>query len=148
MNILFLDIDGVLAPHREPGKDGGLDADMCLRLKHVLEATGCGIVLSSAWRYMGIGRWSVYGQCLIGAVGFDRAKFIIDHTVDTTALEGKPERRHLTILDWVMTHNPIHWVAVDDLKDIERLGHNRYVRTDGKVGLTPGDARQLIRLLT
>lgn len=59
--VLFLDIDGVLNSadwmrRRGPGLRSGchpdmLDPDACKRLHRVLCATGCDVVLSSAWRY-------------------------------------------------------------------------------------------------
>lgn len=55
LRILFLDIDGVLNAHAyDLGAERGpqnLCPLMCARLERVLVATGCVIVLSSAWRY-------------------------------------------------------------------------------------------------
>ena len=53
MKVLFLDIDGVVCLHK--GKDWDneeeiFDADCCRRLKEIIDATDCKLVLSSSWR--------------------------------------------------------------------------------------------------
>lgn len=54
MKILFLDIDGVLCLHKKDAENWGaedkFDRHCCRRLKEILDATGCKIVLSSFWR--------------------------------------------------------------------------------------------------
>lgn len=55
MNVIFLDIDGVLnedtTPTRTRSRFIFIDQDKLLRLKQIVEATGAKIVLSSTWRY-------------------------------------------------------------------------------------------------
>ena len=51
--IIFLDIDGVVCLHKENAnwsEEELFDADCCRRLKEILLATGCKLVLSSSWR--------------------------------------------------------------------------------------------------
>jgi hypothetical protein len=139
--ILMLDMDGVLNAHVTPcvGRDMGINVECCRNLWRVLRQVECRIVLSSAWRYMGFGPDSVYGQCL-RAVGFADIQRL---TIDRTRLEQGPEERHLAILDWVDEHKPKRWVAVDDLEEIERLPAGHWLRTDGKRGFTISDAHAL-----
>ena len=53
MKALFLDIDGVVCLHKDDtnwADEEIFDADCCRRLKEIIEATGCKLVLSSSWR--------------------------------------------------------------------------------------------------
>lgn len=144
---LFLDIDGALNAHSEPGADGGLDWCRTIMLRDVVVASDCLIVVSSAWRYMGIGSKSVLGQCLasLGAWSAEIQRRIIDKT----PLENGPETRDANILRYLATldHVPDRWVALDDLPEIKRLGKNHYVKTDPRKGLTALKAGELLRKL-
>lgn len=54
MKVLFLDIDGVVncATTIERFRGCfGIDPSMASRVKNIIEATGCSVVLSSSWRY-------------------------------------------------------------------------------------------------
>lgn len=48
MKLIFLDIDGVLAPHGRPNPDVWC-AETCARLKCLVDATGAKVVLVSSW---------------------------------------------------------------------------------------------------
>ena len=53
LKTLFFDIDGVVCLHKENAnwsEEELFDADCCRRLKEILLATGCKLVLSSSWR--------------------------------------------------------------------------------------------------
>ena len=143
--ILFLDVDGVLGPLRQPGEDAGLDFRCVRRLEHVVSKTGCEIVLSSAWRHMGHGRHSVFGQCLRGVA----CGWLLESVIGATPLElSANEERQDTILRYVASCvMPERWVAIDDLESIERLPAGHWVRTDGSVGITDGNAELAIDLL-
>lgn len=54
MNVLFLDIDGVLNGHQwmREAQSNNICRPCVLQLNRIIKATGCKIVLSSAWRYM------------------------------------------------------------------------------------------------
>ncbi len=147
--VLFLDVDGVLSPRVRPCEDAGLDYVMVLRLDRILFKTGCKIILSSAWRYMGHGCRSVFAQCVRTVASTQlMAGRIICATIGACDLEevGKPIPRDELILRWVDAHRPKHWVALDDLDDIRRLPAGHWVQTDGAVGLTEYDAARVIEL--
>ena len=146
--VIFLDIDGVLNSHGPPGTDGGMHADKACYLGNTLVETGAKIVLSSAWRYMGWGPNSVYGQCLQGAHRY-WCELIINSTIGATPLEDNgPEERDVTIRRWIDANwEPIRWVAIDDLQCISRLGYEHCVITDGAKGMTPDNMWELIKKL-
>ena len=57
MKVLFLDIDGVICLHEkgvvnwgEDEADDKFDENCCKRLKQIIDATDCKLVLSSYWR--------------------------------------------------------------------------------------------------
>jgi hypothetical protein len=146
-DIIIVDVDGVLAPHQEPGEDAGICHRQVSRLIDAIFATGCSIVLSSAWRYMGHGEHSVYAQCLYSAHAM--GEYVVKHTICALPLEppGQPIPRDELIRAWVAEHQPRAWVAIDDLECIEKLPPGHWVRVDGKVGLTTADANRVIELI-
>ena len=52
MKALFLDIDGVVCLHgkENTNKDEIFDGASCRRLREIIDATGCKLVLTSSWR--------------------------------------------------------------------------------------------------
>lgn len=54
MKVIFLDIDGVVCLHKDKknwdNDEEVFDEDCCKRLKEIVSATGCKLVLSSSWR--------------------------------------------------------------------------------------------------
>lgn len=149
--VIFLDVDGVLAPHRAPGEDAGLDTSCCRRLYDIVASTNCDIVVSAAWRYMGYGRNSVFGQCLRSVMLFEYERDIVmSAVVGACPLEPQdepPVPRNVLISTWVAEHKPERWVALDDLDDIRKLPDGHWVQTDGAIGLTDADAERVIELL-
>ena len=78
MKVIFLDIDGVLCIHAPDGNWGAegddvLSADCCRRLKEILDATGCKLVLSSSWRLFRENVRSLFAQ--LRPFGITRADF-------------------------------------------------------------------------
>lgn len=160
--ILFLDIDGVLNAHEWDAEVmcGQIHPDKVDRLNRVLRATGARIVLSSAWRYivhrgemnlMGM-EWllrshRVLADRLVGVTAPDsmvRRPYRGDPATWTPA----PDERGPQISRWLRENGGMArpYAVVDDLDlGISACGHP-FVRTDGKVGLTDGDADRLIRL--
>jgi hypothetical protein len=146
-NVIFLDIDGVIAPIATPGHDAGMgpmQVDSLMRIMSL--CPNARIVLSSAWRYMGFGWCSVYGQCM-ASLG---AYAVVDRTIAALHLEppGEPVARDVLIMDFVRAHGMRRWVAVDDAEEIERLPTGHWVRTMSAVGLTSLDSDRVISLLT
>ena len=52
MKALFLDIDGVVCLHgkENANEDEIFDGASCRRLREIIDATGCKLVLTSSWR--------------------------------------------------------------------------------------------------
>lgn len=152
--VLFLDVDGVLNGHEfDPlAASCGIRPDCVERLNRVLDATGCDVVLSSAWRYM----------VLCGAMTLEGFGYLLrthgvrqlgDRLVGTlpfdTADDAEPKDRGDLIAAWLAEHpGYAKAVAVDDLDIFDpRLPHVGFVRTDGMKGLADADADQLVALL-
>lgn len=150
INIIFLDVDGVLNNDGtvERTKTGFtfVEDRLLKRLKHIVDATNAKIVLSSDWR-------------------FDR---FMDDPSDYLALKevleknGTPIYAHTgdymikrgsEIIKWMKNWHgePINnFVILDDMPAIEfnftqLLGH--FVHTNEKVGLTHDDAAEAIAIL-
>ena len=141
MTVLFLDVDGVLnnrSFHLERGHDElhPIDPSMLDRLNRVVEKTGCDVVLSSAWRYMGLKRV----QEILDRNG---AKFrLMDQTPRLNATRGRE------IKTWMYGHKVLdtQMAIVDDDSDMEDLMH-RLVQTTFDSGLQEDHVARLIELL-
>lgn len=139
--VLFLDVDGVLNKHKESGKDSGLDIKKCELIKQLIEQVeDLQIILSSAWRYMGYGKDSVFQQCLRG-IGIDDWPII-----GMTELENTIENRDVTIWKFVFKNKLKNWAVLDDLECISKLGR-RAVQTDSKKGVSKKDIRKIANIL-
>lgn len=166
MKILFLDIDGCLNTHDVPPGVlcGQFHADKVARLNAVLRATGCRVVLSSAWRYLVLrGEMNLRGlEWLLRSHGVlaDRLVGITrPDTMERAVYDGKPgtwpqhNERGRQIADWLavsvgMIGVPVDRHAVLDDLDLGITEHGHpFVRVDGTVGLTDADAGRLIELL-
>lgn len=161
MNILFLDIDGVLnsidymMPRRnydssicdESTNDirynehnvGSLmlDSRCVRRLGKIMDSCDIRIVLSSYWR---ISPWKVsYIRKIFEEYNMDNEK-IIDKT---PRLSNSNRTRE--ILKWVdeHSHEVNRWIAVDD--NVLELETENFVKTDSFLGLTDSDVNQIIR---
>lgn len=140
MNILFLDIDGVLN-----ACDGsGLNTDKVTLLKEICDATDCRIVLSSSWRLNERQFLRVVALCKsIGTA-------MIGATADLTTPAGilfQGVERWREISEWISdsgTYGNDEFVILDDEKAMGPLSHI-HVRTDSHTGLTPELAREVIR---
>lgn len=152
MNLLFLDIDGVLNDHtRTQSGYCGIQADKALILNRILHFNpGLQIVISSAWRYLIInGQMTLKGfEYLLLSHGVKCYGLLHGHTVADEKIphcnEGNPSDwdveewnraglwwRSAQILAYVEEHKPDKWVVLDDLElDVPHL-----VRTDGKKGI-------------
>ena len=85
--VIFLDIDGVLAPIHRWDRYGGLDSACIQALNEIVARGGADVVISSTWRY---GKTAAELQLLLESQGFTGC------VLDTTRLgRGAPtvERR-------------------------------------------------------
>lgn len=152
--VLFLDIDGVLNGHEyDPeAKSCSINPECVRRLNRVLDATGCEVVLSSAWRYMVLG-----GAMTLSGFGYllrtHRVRNLGARLVGTLpADEGQvdPGERGRLAVAWLMGQVGVRNAAmVDDLDVIHGVDTPMpLVRTDGTKGLQDADADRLISILT
>ena len=155
MNILFLDVDGVLnsdeyynyiRPVRKNLKfpDSKIDPDAVNLLNYIVAKTDCEIVVSSAWRY---GKTLDALVRLFHEMGIE--KDIFDMTKwDVNTLKGVTPRGD-EIQGWLDENKEIvtKYAILDDsyaMSD-EQLPYT--VFTDDKVGLTEENAEEIIRIL-
>lgn len=159
---LFLDVDGVLNSHdfdHTPGvNSGGIRRDCALRLNRVLAATGCEVVLSSAWRYIILGGDATLRgfEYMLRTHGVAAEGRLVGHTRPDE--DEDATTRGLQIASWLLEHRPPgHRYAVvddggtgpggdwDDM-GIAAAGHP-VVWTESREGLTDAQADALIALL-
>jgi hypothetical protein len=143
MNVIFLDIDGVLNRHGN-GKD--FEPDCVAAFNRVVKATNAELVISSSWRHMIIG-----GH--MSLLGF--GKLLRSHGIHGTSVIGhtrsarSDEPRALEIADWLRENRSPDGVRkvciLDD--DPDAFGGRPGVQTAGGVGLTETDADLAIDIL-
>jgi hypothetical protein len=141
MNVLFLDVDGVLNSivYLKQAKSGQwpqdhLDPDNILRLNEIVERTDCQIVLSSSWRIV-VPDLKTFGEWM-AAKGFKYADRIIGQTPNTRSAD---EVRGDEIVSWIKSHNEVdRLVILDDDSDMNEV-MNHLVQTNIHYGLTELD---------
>ena len=139
--VLFLDVDGVLHPSQTRSHIQ-FCAECLQSLKAIVADCNPVIVLSSAWRTDPSGRNKLSVQLALH--GIPTFKDWTKH------LPGNPEeQRPKEILDWVRTHQPSTWVAIDDwpLGMNEKTMRRHFFQTDGRQGLTMQGAARVAELL-
>jgi Swiss Army Knife RNA repair-like protein len=135
--VIFLDIDGVLAPIRRWDRYGDLDP-ACIRvLNEIVAAGGADVVVSSTWRH---GKTIAELQDMLQTKGF--AGSVVDKT--PTNLPGAS--RGDEIAAWLEEHAVGGYVIIDDHADMGEL-RPHLVQTHPAHGLQPGDAPRAIELL-
>lgn len=139
--ILFVDVDGVLAPLRQRGLCG----DCLDRLGRIVEASGCDIVLSSTWRRL------PHKMEQLGKELRDRCMIISGTTPELQRDGGMGSvPRGLEIALWLDDHLEGNWQSrgkvqiLDDEGDMGPLWP-LLVRCDGEEGLTDEVADRVIR---
>ena len=157
MKILFLDIDGVLNSsdyriHRYVGKSDGMtwdqaqiDPEAILLLNKIIQATGCYVVVSSAWRTL---HSRLELQEILNARGF--LGRIIGVTPDLSNKTRGDE-----IQAWLDNHakrrEPVKAFAIlDDLDEGHvSIGHlaAKLIQTSLEKGLTDYEANRVITLM-
>lgn len=148
MKILFLDIDGVLNSEqsslmywRQNGKECLFvnENHFCLvscsnLLSIIEECPDVRIVISSSWR--------VY-HTLDEIRGFFE-KFGLDPKLVIGETPDSSQARGLEIQQWLDENAPIEdFIIVDDEADMVHLA-DKFVQTDGRLGLTILDARRIV----
>ena len=135
--VVFLDIDGVLAPIRQWNRYGDLDT-ACIRvLNEIVARGGADVVVSSTWRY---GKTIGELQAMLDAEGFS------GRVLDKTPTGAPGADRGEEIAAWLADHAVAGYVIIDDHADMGQL-HARLVQTQPAHGLQPADAPRAIATL-
>ena len=135
--VIFLDIDGVLAPIRHWDRYGDLDP-ACIRvLNEIVTHAEAEVVVSSTWRY---GRSVDELQALLAAQGFS------GRVIDTTPIGVPGAARGDEIAAWLAAHVVDGYVIIDDHLDAGAL-RSHLVLTNPARGLQPEDAPSAIATL-
>jgi hypothetical protein len=135
--VIFLDIDGVLAPIRQWDRYGDLEPACIEVLNEIVSLGGADVVVSSTWRY---GKSIAELQEMLDAVGF------AGRVVGMTPIAELGTTRSAEITAWLAAHSVQSYVIIDDHVDLGAL-RGRLVPTHPAHGLRPVDASRAIALL-
>jgi Swiss Army Knife RNA repair-like protein len=135
--VIFLDIDGVLAPIRQWDRYGDLEPACIAVLNEIVAETGADVVVSSTWRY---GKTVAELQAMLDAHGF------VGRVRDKTPVGPPGATRGDEIAAWLSQHGVDAYVIVDDHVDMGALV-SRLVLTQPAHGLRPADSARIIETL-
>lgn len=135
--VIFLDIDGVLAPIRRWDRYGDLDPGCMEVLNGIVARAGAEIVVSSTWRY---GKTAAELQTMLTAAGFT------GRVVDVTPTGTPGASRGDEISAWLARHEVSGYVIIDDHVDVGEL-RPRLVQTHPAHGLRSADAPRVLATL-
>jgi len=135
--VIFLDIDGVLAPIRRWDRYGDLDPKCIQVLNDIVASCGADVVVSSTWRH---GKTVSELQQMLDADGF--AGCVLDKTPSDIPGAGRGEE----ITAWLAEHAVGGYVIIDDHADMGEL-RTHLVLTHPAHGLQPADAPRAIAML-
>jgi HAD domain in Swiss Army Knife RNA repair proteins len=136
--VIFLDIDGVLAPIRQWDRYGDLEPACIQVLNEIVAGAGADVVVSSTWRH---GRTVAELQAMLEAAGFSGS------VIDKTPVGPAGADRGDEIAAWLAAHAVAEYVIVDDHVDMGAL-RPRLLLTNAARGLQPADAARAIEILT
>jgi hypothetical protein len=146
MKVIFLDIDGVLAPIPRSFHQNQLNSDCVRYFESIFESVpDARIVISSTWR---IGQSIKELRKHLEECGLPCSERIFDKTVDYTETgEFLYLTRGQEISTWLMDQTEIEsYVIVDDDTDISPH-QNRWVRPEHAIGIQEHDAIDCVRIL-
>jgi hypothetical protein len=135
--VVFLDIDGVLAPIRRWDRYGDLDPACIQVLNEIVASGGAEVVVSSTWRH---GKTVAELQDMLDARGFAGC------VVDTTPSDIPGACRGDEIAAWLAEHPVDAYVIIDDHAAMGEL-RAHLVQTHPARGLQPADAPRAIAML-
>ena len=135
--MIFLDIDGVLAPIRRWGRYGDLNPACIQVLNEIVAGAGAHVVVSSTWRY---GKTVAELQEMLEAEGFTGS------VVDKTPTGAPGADRGDEIAAWLAEHAVGGYVIIDDHTNMGEL-RTQLVLTEPARGLQPADAPRAIAML-
>lgn len=146
MKVLFLDIDGVLCLYArgvknwgQSAEDDAFDSGCCRRLKEIVDATGCKLVLSSSWRLEKQDIYTLLRQ--LAPYGITRDDFL-----------GKTplgQKRGDEIMTYLQRHPEVDtFLAVDDEDFADNcFPADKLLRTRQESGITPAIRDRAVRIL-
>ena len=135
--VIFLDIDGVLAPIRRWDRYGDLEPARIQVLNEIVAAAGADVVVSSTWRY---GKTIAELQEILQAQGFTGC------VLDKTPIGAPGADRGEEIAAWLAEHAVSGYVIIDDHVDMGEL-RTHLVQTHPALGLQPANAPAAIAIL-
>lgn len=135
--VIFLDIDGVLAPIRRWDRYGDLDAACIQVLNEIVACSGADVVVASTWRH---GKTVAELQHMLDAHGFTGC------VLDTTPTDLPGARRGDEIAAWLDQHAVTGCVILDDHADMGEL-HAYLIQTHPAHGLQPADVPRAVAML-
>jgi hypothetical protein len=135
--VVFLDIDGVLAPIRRWDRYGDLEPACIEVLNEIVASARADVVISSTWRH---GRTVAELQAMLEAKGFT------GRVVDKTPTGAPGAERGDEIAAWLAEHAMGGYVIIDDHVDMGELRTELVLTHPGR-GLQPADARRAIEIL-
>ena len=135
--VIFLDIDGVLAPIRRWDRYGDLNPACIQVLNEIMARAGADVVVSSTWRH---GKTTPELQELLEAQGFTGC--VLDKTPTCASGADRGEE----IAAWLAEHAVSGYVIIDDHVDMGELC-THLVQTHPAHGLQPGDVPRAIAML-
>jgi Swiss Army Knife RNA repair-like protein len=135
--VIFLDIDGVLAPIRRWDRYGDIEPGCMDVLNEIVAGTGADVVVSSTHRH---GKTVAELHEILCAEGFKGS------VVDKTPTMEPGAERGDEIAAWLAEHPVAGCVIIDDHLDMGRL-RGRLVLTQPAHGLRPADAPRAIAML-
>ena len=135
--VVFLDIDGVLAPIRRWDRYGDIEPACIEVLNEIVASARADVVVSSTWRH---GKTVADLQAMLEAEGFT------GRVVDKTPTVAAGARRGEEIAAWLAEHAVCAYVITDDHSDMGEL-RTQLVLTQPGRGLQPADAPRAIEIL-
>ena len=135
--VIFLDIDGVLAPIRRWDRYGDLDPACIQVLNEIVAGGEADVVVSSTWRH---GKTVAELQELLEAEGF--AGRVLDKT--PTGMDGASRAEEIAA--WLAEHAVGGYVIIDDHADMGDLRAHLVLTHPGR-GLQPADVPRAIATL-
>ena len=147
MNVIFLDVDGVLNRHQQMSNGyAGIEKDCVDNLNLILrKVSDAVIVISSAWRYL-IHRGSMTRsglEYLLLSHGVECEHKIYGYTVMDEELPQRGDQ----ILRWLSEHKNLRiekYMILDDLSFNFYSLQLPFIQTDAQIGLNAGIAQMVI----
>jgi hypothetical protein len=145
LKIIFLDIDGCLAPIPRPFKQEYFKESCVKALEFVCQEVDVKIVISSTWR---IGQTIKELRKTMSKLGFHYSELVIGKTIDYTETgEFLYLTRGQEISTWLMNQPSVEsYCIIDDDTDISPHGP-RWVQPKHELGLQEHDAESCVRIL-